>query len=420
MSRAARRGRAVGLFVRPEEAGPRRRSGRGVAPATGAALPPAAGGPAPGWAPGIAPGRQHLVPVLLGDVVVVSLEARAGIPRPAAKACSSSRLSSLTRWHHRRPRHHQSASSTSTAMVVGSHGWRSCCERSGGAAVGPAVDEVRLGRRLHPPLARYKEPHRRYHTVSHLAVRPVDRRGAADRGPGWRPGRGPPGAVLPRRHLRPGCRPQRGGQRGLGQETLAVARAASRRGSMPSRHWSWPPPTHRLPGGGAGALSAEAARRAGRRPGHAVGASRARYAAYVAGVRARVRARRRRRGGRAGGRPCCGGSCDRPALYRTAPMQAHEPRARANLAAELAALEAARPRSHRRQSPQSDEDGARPRWRERRCVGSSRTCPPPRVGDGFREGDRHARRRRRPAADGRARRHDRQLRSSAPASTSSR
>ena len=92
------------------------------------------------------------------------------MPMVAANSCSSARLTSLTRWHQRRPRHHQSGSSTRIAIVVGWHGWNSCCERSGGRPSGTAGRcEVRGGpsRSAPGPLPR---PQRHYHTVTHLAA----------------------------------------------------------------------------------------------------------------------------------------------------------------------------------------------------------------------------------------------------------
>ncbi len=106
------------------------------------------------------------------------------MPTRPANVCSSSRLSSLTRWLQRRPRYHQRGASISTvtspqatralrrAPYVGDvrddervvrAAWRSV----GGGRAAHVADSV---------LARHREPHRRYHGVTHVAwvVRTVD------------------------------------------------------------------------------------------------------------------------------------------------------------------------------------------------------------------------------------------------------
>src|SRR5688500_11400779 len=96
------------------------------------------------------------------------------MPMPWAKSCSSSRVESLTMWHHLRPRNHQRGSSMSTATrAVCPHHQRETRPISDdielraawtaavgdGSAALAALDDI---------VARHREAHRRYHGVRHV------------------------------------------------------------------------------------------------------------------------------------------------------------------------------------------------------------------------------------------------------------
>ena len=132
--------------------------------------------------------------MFLWHVVVVALEAAAWDPhQPRRTSCSSSSDWSDTRWHHRRPRHHQRGWSTSTATLRSlSHGRPSAtgiagavprCAAAAARRHWSAVsDEVELRiawASIAPPnrrsaevfddlVGRHRQPHRRYHGLRHV------------------------------------------------------------------------------------------------------------------------------------------------------------------------------------------------------------------------------------------------------------
>ena len=179
---------------------------------------------------------------------------------------------------------------------------------------------------------RYRESHRHYHGLAHVVrvLREVDDLLGA--GHGRRCRRRAPRRVVPRRRLRP--RAARRRQRGTPapnwpREVLAeLSRRPrrSRRCRAGARHRRHAP----APATARGRAARRRPGRAGRRPGH------------LRGVRPRgaagVRARRRRRLARRAGPRCCARSSIGPRLFDPRPRHAREPRARANLAAELAGL----------------------------------------------------------------------------------
>jgi len=92
------------------------------------------------------------------------------MPADAANSCSSSKLWSLTRWLQRRPRCHQRGSSINTAIATYDH--TVTAPEAELRAAWCALAEVRPRSTAAAPLdgllARLREPHRHYHTATHV------------------------------------------------------------------------------------------------------------------------------------------------------------------------------------------------------------------------------------------------------------
>ena len=320
-------------------------SGPGAAPGSAAARRRAGGASSSRLLDLDRPRRHHRRAVLLGDVVVVALEAapRDADCRRRSRAARRSD-SSLTMWHQRRPRCHHSGSSMSTATAAvwpaspagrlwktGPHRRRDGAAR--GVDRGGRHRPARRSPRSTTCVGRHREPHRRYHGVRHVTwvVRHVHE--LAGDGRGRRPRGGHDGRVLPRRRVRPARRRQRGAERVARRARARRARLGRRPGARRRRA----DPGHRAPRG----RPTSRTRRCSLDADLAVlGSEPAAYQAYVTGVRAEYAHVDDARLGASGAPPCC--ACvPRPAapvLHGRRPRERWEARARANMAAELASL----------------------------------------------------------------------------------
>ena len=292
-----------------------------------------------------APAATTTGPALLGDVVVVALEAAPGDAEAAANACSSSSDASLTRWHQRWPRHHHSGSSISTATAAvcrrtsSARGRRARLrggERRGRAAggvgrgrrAGPAPDGARRGGRSPPP----GPPSLPRRPPRHVGAAPRPRAGGRELGCA-----GPSTAAVrpPRSSTTPSTTRRRATTRSAARSSPTgvlvewAGRADRTRCAVGPAGHATGAPRPLTPGDRARRARRRRPRRARQRP--------ASYQAYVTGVRAEY--------GHLDERVALGrgdvlrGLLGRAPLFATAPAGARwEARAGANMAAELATL----------------------------------------------------------------------------------